>query len=69
MRKAEIEVRKAEIDAELRKAEIELRKAEIELRKAEIDAEVRKAVRAEAKAKKEAESYIASGEFLYSSQV
>ena len=66
LRLAEIELRKAEIDAEVRKAEIELRKAEIELRKAEIDAEERKAVRA-AKAK-EAESYIASGEFLLRSK-
>ena len=60
VRKLELEVRKAEIDADVRKAEIDA-----DARKAEI--EDRKAARAEAKAKRESESFIARGEFLRSS--
>jgi hypothetical protein len=70
--KMQLELRKVEIAAQERiavigerTAQLELRTAQLELRKAEIDAQAR----AEAKAKKEAESFIASGEFLHSSQV
>ena len=64
----ELEVLKMQLElrkVEMRTAQLELRTAQLELRKAEIDAQAR----AEAKAKKEAESFIASGEFLHSSQV
>jgi len=44
---------------------LERRKLELEVLKAEI--EDRKTLRAEAKAKKESDSFIASGEFLHSS--
>ena len=62
-RKTDRELEVLKMKLELRK--VEMRTAQLELRKAEIDAQAR----AEAKAKKEAESFIASGEFLHSSQV